>query len=300
MCIRDRVLMITLLCGIQAHERQVRWWMGFNRADNNLKLIDTHPKAITGLYTYIGATVDSSGLHCPHNTTFLRAQFTPYWDRGLTVTPALGLSNDSVISGNALKHVADVAAFAKSINASGFMLDFEPSTSDAAWVNAYTEFVAGFTTAMRGVGLQAEMCVSSWGILDGHTVAEGYGVYAQTGVDRMMSMAGTYFGTNISKNLVNVDTEIKQGVSLSQLAAGIGTQIDPTLASCPAVGPMGCKVPGGQCYQWSEQKLTSFVGSLVDRGVQSIDMWRADIDAEGDCTEPYFFQVAEKFLAGEF
>jgi hypothetical protein len=27
-------------------------------------------------------------------------------------------------------------------------------------------------------------------------------------------------------------------------------------------------------------------------------MDRADIDAEGDCTEPYYFAVAEKFLAG--
>ena len=88
-------------------------------------------------------------------------------------------------------------------------------------------------------------------------------------------------------------------MSLRQLAAGIGTQIDPKLsASCPPVGPMGCKQSGGQCYDWSEPKLTSFVASLVQRGIRTIDMWRADIDAEGDCTEPWYFDVAEKFLAG--
>eukprot|EP01052_Picozoa_sp_SAG31_P042041 SAG31_NODE_6551_length_1981_cov_0.868757_3_plen_77_part_00 len=53
---------------------------------------------------------------------------------------------------------------------------------------------------MHAVSLKAEMCVSDWGILDGHFLSNGtscsgpdcgYGVYAQTGVDVMMSMAGT-------------------------------------------------------------------------------------------------------------
>lgn len=132
-----------------------------------------------------------------------------------------------------------------------------------------------------------------------NTHGPSYGIYAKTGVDKMMSMAGTYFGTNVTNNLVNVDKELHDGVSLNQLAVGIGTQIDPSIsAECPLVGPMGCKVAGGQCYNWTEQKLTSFVGALVERGVTTIDMWRADIDAEGDCTTPYYFEVAEKFLAG--
>ena len=141
--------------------------------------------------TYIGAGVESSGsFDCPHNESYLLQQFAPYWARGLSVTPALSLTNASVTSGSALKHVAEVAAFAKKINVSGFMLDFEPATSEVAWVHAYSDFVAAFTKAMHGAGLQAEMCVSDWGILDGHFLksGEGYGVYAKTGVDRMMSM----------------------------------------------------------------------------------------------------------------
>ena len=115
----------------------------------------------------------------------------------------------------------------------------------------------------------------------------------------MMSMAGTYYGTNVTRNLANVDTELKDGVSLTQLAAGIGTQIDMTMSpDCPAVRPMGCHVPGGQCYNWTEARLATFVGGLVERGVERIDIWRADIDDEGGCTEPYFFSMAEKFLAG--
>ena len=282
--------------------RQVRWWMSFTKPENNLRLIDSHPKAVTGIYTYIGAGVESSGsFDCPHNESFLREQFEPYWARGLSVTPALALTNASVMSGTALKHVAEVAAFAEKINVSGFMLDFEPGTSEVAWVHAYADYVAAFREAMHDAGLQAEMCVSDWGILDGHFLknGEGYGVYAKTGVDVMMSMAGTYYGSNVTKNLHNVDLEITQGVSLSQLAVGIGTQINPSVAAgCPVVGQMGCHTAGGQCYNWTQSRLETFVADCVSRGVRTIDIWRADIDQEGDCTEPYYFQVAEKFLAG--
>ena len=178
--------------------------MNSARTANNLKLIDAHPKAITGIYTYVGLGVGDSG-HFEHgyNATSLREGFTPYWERGLTVTPALALTNESVTSGSAAKYAAEVAAFAKSINVSGFMLDFEPATSEVSWVHAYADYVGAFAAAMHKEGLKAEMCVSSWGILDGHLLpgGEGYGIYARTGVDVMMSMAGTYFGTNVSKNL---------------------------------------------------------------------------------------------------
>jgi hypothetical protein len=95
------------------------------------------------------------------------------------VTPALSFTNASIMSGNALKHVAKVAAFAKAANVSGLMLDFEPGTSEVKWVEAYAAYVAGFVQAMHKVGLKAEMCVSDWGILDGHFLknGEGYGVH---------------------------------------------------------------------------------------------------------------------------
>ena len=40
-----------------------------------------------------------------------------------------------------------------------------------------------------GGELRGEMCTAAWGILDGHTVPEGYNIYAKTHVDRMMSMS---------------------------------------------------------------------------------------------------------------
>ena len=60
---------------------------------------------------------------------------------------------------------------------------------------------------------------------------------------------------------------------------------------------MGCHTPGGQCYNWTKAKLTGFVDGLVSRGVRTLDVWRADIDAEGECTSSYYFALAEYFLS---
>ena len=104
----------------------------------------------------------------------------------------------------------------------------------------------------------------------------------------MMSMAGTYFGTNLTKNRYNVDLEIKQGVSLSQLAVGVGTMIDPNCVTGPAKWD----------YNWTESKLTDFVGFVESRSISKLYFWRADIDDEGECTRPYYFDVARRWLAG--
>lgn len=77
------------------------------------------------------------------------------------------------MSGAALEHVGEAVTFAKTINATGFMLDFEPDTSEPAWAVAYAKYVSALTNAMHGQGLRAEMCVSSWGILDGHELPDG-------------------------------------------------------------------------------------------------------------------------------
>jgi hypothetical protein len=231
------VLLVLLLLPPQAAApaaaaRQVRWWTNFESAgvSAQLETIAQHPRSITGIYTYIGAGHGDSGAfsfgHSPstdNNYTWIREAVRRYTALGLTVTPAVSLTNHSVMSGTALAHVSEAAAFAKAANVSGLMLDFEPATSEVPWVLAYAKYVKAFTAALHAVGLEAEMCVSDWGILDGHFLknGEGYGVFAKTGVDTMMSMAGTYYGTNVSKNEYNVELELKQDVALSQLAAGV-------------------------------------------------------------------------------
>jgi hypothetical protein len=166
--------------------QQVRWWTNWEsdvrdgrtpgRSVQMLALIAAHPHAVSGIYTYLGAGVadsgafsfgfDVGGLNTKNSVTWVRETAQAYTRLGLSVTPALGLTSHSLMSGNALAHVAEVAAFAKAANVSGLMLDFEPrapyTPSESAYVHAYAEYVTAFTKAMHAVGLKAEMCVSDW------------------------------------------------------------------------------------------------------------------------------------------
>ena len=170
--------------------REVRWWMSSAKLQSNLAFIGAHPGIMTGLYTYVGLGIAANGsMTIEHDDAWLEENLKPYLDLGLTVTPALALATDALADGTGSLHVDKVAAWAKRNHFSGVMLDYEPHTSAADRVHQYAAFVGNLSRAMHAVGLQAEMCVSSWGILDGHSTPQGYGVYASTGVDRMMSMA---------------------------------------------------------------------------------------------------------------
>jgi hypothetical protein len=282
------MLAVLFLCGsIASVGREVRWWMGSNNLQSNLAFIKAHRDVITGLYTYVDLFVSSNGsLQFGHDDKWMSDNIGPYLELGLSVTPALGLADTALINGTGWREVSQVAAWAQRYNVSGVMLDYEPTTSAAERVVQYAGYVGNLTAAMHSVGLQSEMCVSDWGILDGHTTVEGYGAYAATGVDRMMSMAGTYFGTNLTRNEYNVDLELHQGVSLSQLAVGVGTML---LSNCPT-GPAKWN------YNWTESGLRKFARFVESRGIRHLDLWRADIDDEGSCTEPYYFDVAREFL----
>eukprot|EP01052_Picozoa_sp_SAG31_P042042 SAG31_NODE_6551_length_1981_cov_0.868757_4_plen_111_part_01 len=98
-------------------------------------------------------------------------------------------------------------------------------------------------------------------------------------------LGGVDYGSNVSKNEYNVALELKQGVSRSQLAVGVGSAIQPT---CPTrVPPMGCHTAGGQCYNWTAARMSEFVGFIEAKGVTQLDIWRADIDVQTNCTEPW-------------
>ena len=80
--------------------RQVRWWMNSGGTANNLKLIDAHPKAITGLYTYLGLGVGDSGHfeHGTRNATNLGELFAP------CECPSILVNGETCVK-NALYHV---------------------------------------------------------------------------------------------------------------------------------------------------------------------------------------------------
>jgi hypothetical protein len=76
--------------------RQVRWWTSFENEPNNeeemLQLFAAHPRAITGIYTYIGAGQGDSGTfifgHSPateNNITWIHEKVAVFTRLGLTV-----------------------------------------------------------------------------------------------------------------------------------------------------------------------------------------------------------------------
>ena len=114
-------------------KRQVRWWTNFENEPHNedamLSLIKKHPKSITGIYTYIGAGQGNSGdfdfghnAATNRNMTWLREKVKLFHDVGITVTPSLSFTNESIMSGNALQKVSEVATFAKAAGVDGLML----------------------------------------------------------------------------------------------------------------------------------------------------------------------------------
>ncbi|GMH74450.1 hypothetical protein TL16_g06469 [Triparma laevis f. inornata] len=284
------LLLFILLVSAQpaSSSKSVRWWVSYNFVDNNLSVITGQA---TGIYTYAGLSVNDSGdFNCSNSDDSLTSHLKPYKDAGLTVTPALDITNSSLTSGTALANVDQVTEWAGRQKENGLidgiMLDYEPTTSDSDWVEKYAAYIKALKTSLATVNVDLEMCTSAWGILDGHTVDSGYGIYADTGVNLMQSMSGTYFGTNITRNIENVELELKQGVSLEQLAVGIGTMIQD-----------GCETgPGKWDYDWNEENLRAFIKEVDDLGAEKLVIWRADIDNEGDCTEEYFLDVAREWL----
>mmetsp|Transcript_65946 Transcript_65946/g.155783 ORF Transcript_65946/g.155783 Transcript_65946/m.155783 type:complete len:165 (-) Transcript_65946:16-510(-) len=162
------------------------------------------------------------------------------------------------------------------------MLDYEPDLSDKADAELYADFLGALGTASHPQKVQTAMCVSDWGILD------YYDLYAKQPLDTMMSMAGTYFGTNITKNQHNLQLEHQGGASPSQIAVGVGSMMTDACAS-----------RAKWQYNWTMTGLTSFVQWIEAEGLaEAIDVWRSDIDNQGpwNCTEPYYFDLLAAWL----
>lgn len=208
----------------------------------------------------------------------------PYIALGVTVHVALDLTTSSVLSGTAHQGVAAAVATAVRHNLSGLMIDYEPRTNyTTAHEQAYASLITAFRVALHAHGLTIDICVSDWSILG----ADSFGLYARTGLDRMMSMASTYSGLNVSHNQEYVRLEQAAGVSSSQLAVGVGS-----VSSTPH--------PSDPGYNWTEAALAAFVQWCEDRGVQSIDLWRADLNTLNpvDGTAPWVYKILANFLSG--
>lgn len=161
------------------------------------------------------------------------------------------------------------------------MLDYEPRTNyTAAHQRAYASPTTALADGLHHHGLELDICISDWSILT------SFGLYAATGVDRMMSMGSTYSGVNVSRDKGWVVQEQAPGVSPSQLAVGIGS-----MSTTPH--PLD---PG---YNWTEPGLAKLIDWCEQRGVQHIELWRADLNTLNpvDGTAPWVYSLLAKFLA---
>lgn len=263
--------------------RQSRWWMNAGHVSDNMAFLRAKRASVTGVYLYGGRFLYNGTFTC---TLDPETEIKPYLELNLTVHVACSLQDDVASNGLASgpEGFARAAQWASDAGVTGLMIDYEPDSSNISLAQNYSEFARNLTVASHARGVQAAICISDWGIL------QYYDLYAKSGVDSMMSMAGTYYGKNISKNKFNVEQERQKGTSPSQLAIGVGTMMVPDCASRAKWN-----------YSWTEEKFRDFVKWANDTGARTIDVWRADIDSPGggpDCTEQYYFDAIAAFLKG--
>ena len=195
-----------------------------------VELAKQHRASMTGVYMYYGVGINAAGELSAPSVADMHTYTGPFLDLGLTASVALGIQQQAVQAGTwrNTSAIQDLVQLAVNTNISSYMIDYEPSTNiTLAHAQAYADFMrelaSGLHAAANASGSlypQLDMCVSSWGILT------RFDLYHATGVDRMMNMASTYFGKDISQNEHWVQQELSQGVTRQQL---VGLVIMPTL-----------------------------------------------------------------------
>jgi len=267
---------------------QSRWWFNIHSdayVNQMVDIVKAHRSSISGVWMYCGLNVDASGIFHYDQWDGIRLEscVSPIVNMGLTAGVSLNVNQDAIESGAALWAVDDIVAAAKKHRVTSIMVDYEThDDTTQAHAQKYANFLSKLSTGMHAQGMEAAMCVSSWGILT------KFGLYAKTGIDSMMSMASTYFGRDVSQNEDWVTSMLNQGTSLDQAAIGVGT-----------VQASGHEDSQKWDYKWSSSKLHNFVSWLQRRGIRNLDIWRSDIDSLNGVPEQYFYDITAAFLAGQ-
>lgn len=258
-----------------------RWWFGSSDAHlaQAEQIVEAHPASITGLYFYWHFAIHANGTFTSPPPTTVATRIKKFQRSAyLTVGVALAIEQTAVESGSALLAVNATAAAAAAAGVNSLIIDYEPrSHITLEHARAYATLIAVLADELHRRGPTLEICVSSWSILT------QFGLYAATGVDGMMSMASTYFGTNLSRNEDWVQRELRSGVSLQQLRVGIGSTNH---------------IHQKWNYNWTEARLRAFVDWLIARRIRHLDVWRTDIDALNatNGTEPWVYDTVRHFL----
>ena len=272
---------------IAAPTRSINWYVSEGEITQNTALVANHFDALTGAYLCCGfGSVNASGeWKMGTNVTTARLQMAPF--KGLPTWMVIGVSNFSVAESNWEKGIAaatSIAAQLSSDGLTGFLVDYEPSTNYTMEHGmAYANFLKALCRSLKPLNVKCGMDIASWGILK----QSFWPLYIDAGIDRFTSMTPTYNAFNITENKVFV-TDALNILPPGSFAAGIGS----TLTDAPS-----CPMQFG----WKNSTFTPFVEWMGSVGVQSIDIWRCDIDRSylPDPTATFVFDALSHYLTNK-
>lgn len=263
-----------------AASRRVNWYLAGGRIPQNVAFLANNSASATGVYLCCNSfSFAADGSFAGLSAAQVAAETTPLRALGLKLYYVVGIAEAAVHSGAWTHGIAAAVAAATLAPAAfdGFIVDYEPADNyTAAHAQAYADFLGALAGALHPVGKVLGFDVAGWGILD------FWKIYATTGADIFTSMTPTYSGANLTNSQLFLAGEIAGGIPLAAIGVGIGTALAP-----------GEKPEWN--YNWTADKLSTFLAFVGETGLQQVDFWRADIDHYQDVA-PYFLEQAAAFL----
>ena len=275
-----------------APRRRVNWYLSAANVADNAALIAAHGNAISGGYLCCGfGGVNASGAWRSQPEAEALAQMSPLTEARLEVWMVSGISEAAVHSGAWVGGLADAAAalapLAKA-GLAGLIIDYEPTDNyTVAHATAFASYLSALAAALKTLGLSVGMDIAGWTIL----APQFWPLYlAGGGVSRFTSMTPTYDASNLTESRLFVG-EALRALPAGAYAAGIGSVLAPDQQP-------RC-VSAGMDFKWTSADLVPFVAWLGEAGVDTIDVWRCDIDSHypaPDPTAPWLFDALSTFL----
>ena len=270
--------------------RRVNWYLAASRTADNAALIAAHGGAITGGYLCCGyGGILANGTFTSVPTAEALSWMAPLTSASREAWLVSSISESAVRSGAwrsvGLERAAAALAPLASAGLAGILVDYEPADNyTSAHASAYGAYLGALAAALAPLGLSVGVDVAEWGILK----QEFWPAYAGRGLARFTSMTPTYNARNVSENRAFVSDALR-AFPTGAFAAGVGTVL---------AGDTPC---AGGDYLWTAQSFPPFVAWMAAAGVETVDVWRCDIDRPYPAPDPtasWFIGALGAFAAG--
>ena len=262
--------------------REVNWYLSEGEIANNAALVSHHRASITGAYLCCGfGHVGANGEWAGIDRATAASQMAPF--PNMSVWFVISVSNVSIASANWGAGVEAASLLAKQLpGLTGFIVDYEPTTNyTPAHAAAYAAFLKALCAALNAGGLRCGMDVAGWSILSPRFWPQ----YIEAGVQRFTSMTPTYDATNVTQDREFVAQALAQ-LPAGSYEAGLGSTLSDAKA-CPMQ------------FAWTAETFSPFVAWMGGEGVDSLAVWRCDIDRPyptPDPTAPFVFSALASYL----